>query len=153
MGILNDSMKQLVERQWLGFVATVSPDGCPNLSPSVTLCVLDDDHLLFADIRSPGTVANLRANSGVEINVVDHLVRKGYRFKGTGAVHESGVEFERLRDVFASRGTFDAPRRIRAVVVVEVTDARPLISPGYDRDTDEATVRERWVRHYLNVSG
>ena len=83
MGILTADMRRMVETQ-LGFVATVCPDGTPNLSPKGSTAVWDDDHLVFADLRSPGTVENLRANASVEINVVDQLVRKGYRFKGTG---------------------------------------------------------------------
>lgn len=153
MGILTDEMKRVVEHQRLGFVATVCPDGTPSLSPKGTVCVLDDDHLLFADIRSPGTVANLHANPNVEVNVVDPLVRKGYRFKGQAEVLEAGADFERLVALFAARGVFDAPRRIQAVVVVHVQQARPLISPGYDRDTDEASVRARWVRHYFGDGG
>jgi predicted pyridoxine 5'-phosphate oxidase superfamily flavin-nucleotide-binding protein len=149
MGVLTDEMKQVVERQRLGFVATVCPDGTPNLSPKGTVSILDDDHLMFADIRSPGTVANLRGNPSVEVNVVDPLVRKGYRFKGRAEVLDAGADFERLVAVFASRGMVDAPRRIRAIVVVQVDQARPLISPGYDRDTDEASMRAHWVRHYL----
>jgi len=53
----SNQMKELVERQRLGFVATVCPDRAPNLSPKGTVCILDDEHLIFADIRSP---ANLR---------------------------------------------------------------------------------------------
>jgi predicted pyridoxine 5'-phosphate oxidase superfamily flavin-nucleotide-binding protein len=153
MGVLTDEMKQLIERQRLGFVATVCPDGTPNLSPKGTVFVLDDDHLMFADIRSPGTVANLRVNPSVEVNVVDPFVRKGYRFKGRAEVLEAGAAFERLVAVFVSRGVFDAPRRIRAIVVVRIDQARPLISPGYDRDTDEASVRAHWVRHYIGDGG
>ena len=153
MSALTDEMKQVVERQRLGFVATVCADGTPNLSPKGTVCVLDDDHLMFADIRSPGTVTNLRANPGIEVNVVDPLVRKGYRFKGRAEVLEAGADFDRLVAIFASRGTFDAPRRIRAIVVVRVDQARPLISPGYDRDTDEASMRAHWVRYYLGDGG
>src|SRR5262249_1924789 len=82
MATLSDEMKRMVEQQRLGFVATVCPDGTPSVSPKGTLSVLDDDHLVFADIRSPGTVANLRANPGIEVNVVDPFARKGYRFKG-----------------------------------------------------------------------
>jgi predicted pyridoxine 5'-phosphate oxidase superfamily flavin-nucleotide-binding protein len=33
MGILTVDMKRVVEQQRLGFVATVCPDGTPNLSP------------------------------------------------------------------------------------------------------------------------
>ena len=148
MGVLTDEMKQVVERQRLGYVATVCADGTPNVSPKGTICVLDGDHLMFADIRSPGTVANLRANPGVELNVVDPLVRKGYRFKGRAEVLERGAEFDRLVALFVGRGMFDAPKRIRAVVVVGVDEARALISPGYDRDTDEASVRAHWMRYY-----
>src|SRR6476661_8464915 len=66
--LLTDEMKRVVEKQRLGFVATVCADGTPNLSPKGTLRVLDDDHLMFADIRSPGTVANLRTNPSIEVN-------------------------------------------------------------------------------------
>ena len=149
MSVLTDEMKQVVEHQRLGFVATVCPDGTPNVSPKGTVSVLDDDHLMFADIRSPGTIANLRRNPGIEVNVVDPLVRKGYRFKGRAEVLEAGTDFERLVAVVASRGLPDAPRRIRAIVVMQVEQARPLISPGYDRDPDEASMRARWVRHYI----
>jgi len=51
MGVLDEDMKRMVSRQRLGFVATVCPDGTPNLSPNGTTMVWDDDHLMFADIR------------------------------------------------------------------------------------------------------
>src|SRR5437773_7334021 len=84
---LSEDMKRVVLEQRLGFVATVTPDGRPNLSPKGTTTVLDDEHLLFADIASPGTVANLTSSPFVEVNVVDPIRRKGYRFKGKGEVH------------------------------------------------------------------
>src|SRR4051795_10399626 len=92
MELLTHDMRRLVEAE-LGFVATVCPDGTPNLSPKGTIAVWDDDHVVFADIRSPGTVENLRANPSVEINVVDQLSRTGYRLKGTGEVHVAGDTF------------------------------------------------------------
>src|SRR4051794_3378464 len=90
--ILTEDMQRLVRDQRLGFYATVCEDGSPNLSPKGSTYVLDDDHLLFADIRSPRTVANIRRGSLVEVNVVDPLARRGYRFKGTGEVHPPGTE-------------------------------------------------------------
>lgn len=79
---LTTEMKRVVTEQRLAYVATVCPDGTPNLSPKGTLAVWDDEHLVFVDIRSPGTIANLKKNPAVELNVVDPFVRKGYRFKG-----------------------------------------------------------------------
>ena len=81
MGILTDDMRRMVDEQQLGFIATVCPDGTPNLSAKGTTAAWDDEHLVFADICSPGTIANLRHNAVLEINVVDSLLRKGYRFK------------------------------------------------------------------------
>src|SRR3954453_15378018 len=91
MAILTDDMKRLVAEQRLGFYATVSEDGSPNLSPKGTTYVWDDEHLFFADIRSPETVRNVGRGSLVEVNVVDPFVRKGYRFKGPAAVHDRGT--------------------------------------------------------------
>ena len=96
MGILTEDMKRLVSEQRLGFVATVCPDGTPNLSPKGTTAIWDDDHIVFADIRSPATVSNLRRNPSTEINVVDPMVRKGYRFKGVASVVTEGAQFERI---------------------------------------------------------
>jgi len=150
---LTDEMKELIERQRLGFVATVCPDGTPNLSPKGTVCVLDDERLIFADIRSPGTVSNLRANPNIEVNVVDHFTRKGYRFKGTAQVLDEGADFERHVAFFSDRGMLDAPRRIRAIVIVQVDQARPLISPGYDILADETSMREYWLKRYVDDTG
>jgi hypothetical protein len=69
MGILTTDMKRVVDEQRLGFVATICPDGTPNLSPKGTTPVWDDDHLVFANIRSPGTLANLRQNASVEVRL------------------------------------------------------------------------------------
>ena len=132
MAILTEDMKRVIREQRLGFYATVCEDGSPNLSPKGTTYVLDDDHLFFADIRSPQTVANIRRGSLVEVNVVDQFVRKGYRFKGPAAVHERGTSrcgegLARLRE--AGSTLVDS---VNAIVVVEVREARPLISPVYD---------------------
>ena len=95
MAILTSDMKRVVEEQRLGFVATVCADGTPNLSPKGTTAVWDDEHLIFANIRSPGTIANLRINPHLEVNVVDPFVRKGYRFKGVASVVDSGPLYDR----------------------------------------------------------
>src|SRR4029434_4783239 len=105
MGILTADMKRVVEEQRLGFVATVCPDGTPNLSPKGTTAVWDDDHLVFANIRSPGTLANLRRNPTVEVNVVDTFVRKGYRFKGVATILDAGGDYERAVAFYKDRGS------------------------------------------------
>src|SRR5882757_8138012 len=104
MGILTEDMRRMVEEQKLGFIATVCPDNTPNLSPKGTTTVWDDDHLVFADIHSPQTIQNLLENPAIEINVVDALLRKGYRFKGTGKVLSAGTLYEEIDNFYRKEG-------------------------------------------------
>ena len=142
-------MQRVVREQKLGFVATVTPDGRPNLSPKGTTMVWDDEHLMFADIVSPGTVANLAGNPNVEINVVDPIVRKGYRFRGTAIVHTGGEQYEHGLEILrGGRFHHHAVIAVRSIVVVNVTVAAPLVSPAYDTGATEAALRERWLAHH-----
>ena len=151
MTILTEDMKRVIREQRLGYVATVCPDGTPNLSPKGTTKVWDDDHLVFADIRSPRTIANLKQNPAIEINVVDWFTRKGYRFKGIATVIESGSLFDELIAFYNQSGLSDAPRRIQAVVMVKVQRALPLVSPAYDHDVTEDQVRTQWEDYYQQI--
>jgi len=146
--ILTADMKRVVEEQRLGFVATVCPDGTPNLSPKGTTAVWDDEHLVFANIRSAGTLANLRQNPAVEVNVVDPFVRRGYRFKGVASILESGPLYESVLAFYRQRGSRNA---IREIVMIEVRTAHPIDSPAYDLGMSEDEVRERWERHFQSL--
>src|SRR5215471_7215320 len=127
--MLTPDMKRVIEEQRLGFVATAAPDGTPNVSPKGTFAVLGDRTIAFGEIRSPGTIRNLQANPRIEVNFVDVLVRRGYRFAGTATVVKRGeTDFERLLPKLCS--AFE--HRIRAIVVVAVKMALPLMSPSYD---------------------
>src|ERR1700682_6317690 len=130
--MLTPDMKRIVEEQRLGLVATASSDGTPNVSPKGTFVGLDDVTIAFGEIRSPGTIRNLRVNPRIEVNFVDPFVRKGYRFAGTAIVVERGDgAFDKLLGHF--RGAL-APR-MRAIVTITVTKALPLTSPAYDDGT------------------
>jgi predicted pyridoxine 5'-phosphate oxidase superfamily flavin-nucleotide-binding protein len=131
MGILTAEMKRLVREQRLCYVATVDRGGNPRLSPKGMTTVWDEDHLAFAEIRSPGLVANLRRNPSVEVNVVDPHIREGYLFKGKGTVLTEGPQYEQIVASYRERAVTN---RIRAVVLVEVNSASPLGSPAYASD-------------------
>ena len=139
-------MKRVVLEQRLGYAATVCADGTPNLSPKGTTTVFDDEHLMFADIHSPGTVRNLERNPAIELNVVDPIVRKGYRFKGQAAVHSDGELYERGLRVLAERDSTTPRERINAIVIVAIESAAPLISPAYDGGASEHEVAAVWER-------
>lgn len=150
MGILTADMQRVIREQRLGYIATVCPDGTPSLSPKGTTTVWDDDHIVFADICSPGTVANLEANPSIEINVVDPIVRKGYRFKGVATVIAPGPLFEQAMAFYrgTSRLQEGIAERVRHIVLVKIERALPLISPVYDLGVVEEDVATRYAEYY-----
>ena len=140
MGILTADMQRVIERE-LGFVATVGSDGAPNLSPKGTIAVWDEDHIVFADLRSPGTVSNLRSNPSVDVNVVDQLSRKGYRLAGRAVIHTEGPDFERGVQFYEARGLERARERIHSIVVIAVERVQLITSPAYDMGATEDELR------------
>ena len=129
MAKISDEIKHFLERQKLGFVATISPDNTPNVSPKGTILAWDDEHLIFADIRSPQTISNLENNPSVEINVVDPILRKGYRFKGKGMILKDNEEFSKILKFYEEKGI---KSKINAVVIVKVDTLSEVTSPLYD---------------------
>ncbi len=97
MGIITEDMRDIFARARLSFAATVNADGTPNLSPKATLMVYDDDHLVFANIASPNTMANLARNPSIECNVVDVFARRRLPLQGQGRSPQRGAGV-RLRD-------------------------------------------------------
>jgi hypothetical protein len=81
-GLLTEDMRRVITEQRLGFVATVCPDGTPNLAPKGTVAVWDDRHLVFADLRSPQTVRNLRHNPAVEISALSDRIVVSWCIRG-----------------------------------------------------------------------
>jgi hypothetical protein len=148
---LDDDMRRVVREQSLGFVATVCPDGTPNLSPKGTTILWDDEHLVFLHLHSPGTVANLVANPSIEINVVDPIVRKGYRFKGRAEVLTNGELHAEVVDYFRRVLGMD-PERVHAVVLVRVDFGALLVSPAYESGATEEEVVSRWRDHHLSLA-
>jgi uncharacterized protein len=148
MGILTEQMKASISAIRLCFVATASLDGTPNVSPKGSLTVWDDDHLAFADIASPQTMRNLRENPKLEINTVDQIARRGFRFKGIGEILKGGPIFDHVaNDVWTREGS-DVP--ISSVVKVKVTSASEVVSPAYwlKKGISVEEVRKVWAGRY-----
>lgn len=145
MGLLTSDIKEFVRQTKLGFVATVCPDGTPNLSPKGTTIAWDEDHLLFADIHSPGTVENLLKNPAVEVNVVDVFKRKGYRLKGIAEVLSEGRLFDEIISFYRSAGS---QYEINHIVLIKVDKVFPVFSPAYDGGLSEEEIIKRWTDYW-----
>ena len=136
--IITREMADLVAATRLAYVASVNPDGSANLSPKGSLRVLDASHLAFANLASPNTVRNVKADSSVEINVLDPLTRRGFRFKGQAIHTYDEAVVDQVAGLLGPEFTVDG------AVLVTVTLARAVWSPVYDctDQSEESVVAE-----------
>jgi len=99
-------------------VATASGTGKPNVSAKGSFRVLDDEHVVFVDIASPRTVANIRQNPQVAVICLDAAARKGCRIWGQGTILNSGDLFDQLAAEYAEKNM--QVKNVVKVVVEEV---------------------------------
>jgi len=102
---LSEDLKNAINQIKPAMVATASKNGEPNVSPKGSFRVLDDPYLIFADIRSPRTINNLRENPYISAIGYDPSKGKGWRIWGKAVeILSSGDLYEQLRKEFASKG-------------------------------------------------
>jgi|TARA_B100001750_G_scaffold182865_1_gene151565 predicted pyridoxine 5'-phosphate oxidase superfamily flavin-nucleotide-binding protein len=145
MDVITDEIKKFVDFQKLGYVATISNDNTPNLSPKGTIMVLDEFHIAFANIQSPNTVENLKHNSSIEVNVVDPFSRRGYRFKGTAEIISSGDKFDKIISHYKTSGVKSS---IKSVILVKIEKLSEVFSPLYDLGHTEEELKAKWKKYY-----
>ena len=145
MVIITEEIKNFVNFQKLGYVATISADNTPNLSPKGTIMVLDESHLAFADIHSPQTVENLKRNPSIEINVVDPFSRRGYRFKGIAEIITTGDKFDKIISYYKESGVKSS---IKTIITVKIKKLSEILSPLYDLGYTEKELKAKWKKYY-----
>ncbi len=118
MAKLTEEAKKAIGEIRPSLVATASKTGKPNVSAKGSLRVLDDDHVIFADVASPRTVANIKENPQVSIICLDASTRKGCRIWGMGEVLNSGETFDKMAADFAKMNM--TVRNVVKVAVEEV---------------------------------
>jgi len=145
---ISSEIKIFLNSQKLGYVATVSSDGKPNISPKGTIIAWSDNLLAFANIRSPDTVMNLQNNPFVEINVIDPLSRKGYLFIGTAKIIKNTPLYVKILNHYRTNG-IKSP--INSIVIVDVSSVSEVTSPLYDLGQTEEEIKLKWKLFFNNV--
>ncbi len=125
MAKLTQEMKDLIAAQQC-FVATVNPDGTPNIGPKRSTRVLDDEHIGFNEVTAGQTWKNVQNGSKVAIAVVDREKLKGFRFVGKPEAISSGPVFDQAVAIAQKAGI----RSPQAVIRVKVEKIYNLGLPG-----------------------
>ena len=148
MAVITSEIKTFLNSQKLGYVATVSSDGKPNISPKGTIIAWSDNLLAFANIRSPDTVMNLQHNPFVEINVIDPLSRKGYLFTGTAKIIKNTPLYVEILNHYRTNG-IKSP--INSIVIVDISSVSEVTSPLYDLGQTEEEIKLKWKLFFNNI--
>lgn len=107
----------------LAWVATASRDGEPNVTPKGTLKLMDEQHVLFADLFSLKTRKNLQENDKVAVTVVDTATAKGYQIKGTAELVSSGPLYDQMAEQLKqSSPSLPSPKYAVKIAVESVYD-------------------------------
>jgi uncharacterized protein len=114
----------------LCWLATVDAHGQPSVSPKEVFCAHGASELLIANIASPHSANNIRAQSQVCVSFLDIFAQKGHKLFGQASVitpssHDySGTVAPLLKMV--------GPRfPIQSVFKIIVTQAQQILAPSY----------------------
>ena len=118
MAKLSNEAKKIIGEFGPALIATANKQGKPNVSPKGSFRVLDDEHVVFANIASPRTMSNLKENPQLTAIMLERSGRKGCRIWGKAEILDSGNLFDSLSAEFAPKGM-----KVKNVVRVTVEEA------------------------------
>lgn len=127
---LTKEITQYIDKSVLCWLATVSNEGNPNVSPKEIFTYYQTDKIIIANIASPQTVKNIRQNKKVCISFIDILVQKGFQLKGKAEIikknHSNFSEMKKIL-IELTKGKF--PFSTITSVTIETT--KPILAPKY----------------------
>jgi predicted pyridoxine 5'-phosphate oxidase superfamily flavin-nucleotide-binding protein len=118
MAKLTEEAKKIISEFGPALIATASKTGKPNVSPKGSFRVLDEEHVVFANIASPRTIANLKENPQLTAIIFDRSTRKGCRIWGKAEIMNAGELFDTISAEYAKRNM-----KVRNVVKVNIDEA------------------------------
>ena len=107
----------------MAWVATATRDGEPNVTPKGTARLLDDQHVVFADLYSLKTRQNLEQNPRVAVTAIDPAAAIGYQIKGTAELVSSGPLYDQMAEQLKqSSPSLPSPNYVVKIAVDSVYD-------------------------------
>ena len=128
--MLNNEIKKSIDQSVLCWLATVSKDGMPNVSPKEIFTNFGDNRIIIANIASPNTVKNIRTNSQVCVSFIDILLQKGFQIKGKASIVQKGDEdFSAMEAKLLemTKGKFPFP----SITKIDIESTKPILAPSY----------------------
>lgn len=152
--MLNEVEQVWIERAVLCWLATSSADGMPSVSPKEIYAV-HGDQIVIANVASPNSVRNIRANGRACVAFLDVFRQKGIQVFGQAEIIDS------------TDGRFDglaAPLRaiagdafvFKTLFAITPQTVKPIIAPRYrffpgttEEDQVESAMQSYGVRPHV----
>lgn len=146
---LTQAVLRDIDEAVLCWLATVSPDGVPNVSPKEIFCADGDEAILIAHIASPVSVANLRAHPVVCVSFIDVFRQEGFKIVGRAALAAPGEpDFATWSAPLAALAgpsfPIKAAIRVTPEKVARILPPSRVFMPGRDREEELAATYRRY---------
>ncbi|WP_421976353.1 pyridoxamine 5'-phosphate oxidase family protein [Roseivirga seohaensis] len=128
--MLELEVRNVIDKSVLCWLATTDASQTPNVSPKEVFTYWGDDRLIIANIASPGSVRNIRANPSVCVSFIDVLVQKGFKVKGKAAIVRSGQEGYQAIQAELEKLT-GGKYPFSEVIVIRVESIEAIVAPSY----------------------
>lgn len=143
---INKIFREEAQRAVLCWLATVSAEGQPNVTPKELFAIHDDETLVIADVLSTNSVRNLRANPRVCVSLVDVFAQRGFKVEGEALVlAPEAPDFRTFAAPLLAMAGETFP--VRHAIVVRVTRISRIWAPSYTL-VPERTDAERHEEAY-----
>ena len=128
--ILTRKIKDAIDKSVLCWLATVSSEGIPNVSPKEVFQYYGNDKIIIANIASPQSKKNIKYNENVCVSFIDILIQKGFQLKGKARVIDKmSTEFEEMKTILLKITNGDFP--FSTIFEVTAIFVKPIIAPKY----------------------
>lgn len=127
---LNKEIKKYMDTSILCWLATVSSDGIPNVSPKEVFNYFGENKIIVANIASPQTIKNIIQNEHVCISFIDILVQKGFQLKGKAKIIDStNTQYPEMENILLEMTGGKFP--FETITVINIEHTKPIIAPKY----------------------
>jgi predicted pyridoxine 5'-phosphate oxidase superfamily flavin-nucleotide-binding protein len=128
--LLTATIREEMSRLVLCWLATVSADGTPNVSPKEMFAACGDDAIAIADIASPVSVRNAKANPKVCVSFVDVFRQRGFKIIGAARIiSPDEADFERCGAGLLTMTAGAFP--IRHIILIRIEHVSSIRAPSY----------------------
>ncbi|WP_273565460.1 pyridoxamine 5'-phosphate oxidase family protein [Maribacter halichondriae] len=127
---LTTEIKEYINRSVLCWLASVSTENVPNVSPKEIFNYYGTDKIIIANIASPQTIRNIRQNENVCLSFIDILVQKGFQLKGKARIiGKTDSEFLEMEKILTEMTGGNFP--FATITEITLVQVKPIIAPKY----------------------